>query len=256
MRITVCELPHEAAPLHAAWEALCRHTAGHASELLLLPEFAMLEPVWESPCVEAERWIGAKTAFGAWLTRFPQLGVAFVVGTRPVTRNGRPYNEAFLWSRDAGLTSLRGKHFMPNEAGGWEAKWFARGDPAFPVYRADEFAFGVNICTEVWALETYGEYARRGVHAVLTPRATSLATTAKWIAAGIVAAVRAGAFSLSSNRVDPSGACGGAGWIIDPDGEVLARTSAAEPFATMEIDLDLAVDALRTYPRYVFQPLS
>jgi N-carbamoylputrescine amidase len=57
---------------------------------------------------------------------------------------------------------------------------------------------------------------------------------------------------MSSNRVDASGACGGVGWIISPDGEILARTSAAEPFATLEIDLDLAAAARRTYPRYVF----
>jgi N-carbamoylputrescine amidase len=73
---------------------------------------------------------------------------------------------------------------------------------------------------------------------------------------GVVAAVRSGAFSLSSNRVDPTGGCGGGGWIIDPAGEVLAVTSAAEPFATRELDLSQAAAAKDSYPRYVFTESS
>jgi hypothetical protein len=90
----------------------------------------------------------------------------------------------------------------------------------------------VNICTELWALETIAGYAVQQVHAILSPRATATATFEKWLAVGRVAAVRSGAYSLSSNRVDPTGTCGGAGWILDPDGRLLALTSADEPFAT------------------------
>ena len=96
--------------------------------------------------------------------------------------------------------------------------------------------FGLNICTELWALESYAAYAERGVQVILSPRATAATTMAKWFAAGVVAAVRSGAFSLSSNRVDPTGACGGGGWIIGPDGEVLARTSPEAPWVTVDID--------------------
>ena len=83
----------------------------------------------------------------------------------------------------------------------------------------------------------YAAYAQRGVQAILSPRATARATTAKWLSVGVVAAVRSGAFSLSSNRVDPTGACGGVGWIISPDGEILATTTRDVPFATIDIDL-------------------
>jgi hypothetical protein len=41
-------------------------------------------------------------------------------------------------------------------------------------------------------------------------------------------------------------------WIIDPAGEILATTSAAEPSATREVGLAEAVEAKRSYPRYVF----
>jgi N-carbamoylputrescine amidase len=166
--------------------------------------------------------------------------------------NGRRLDQGYLWSAAAGVRPLRSKYHMPEEPGTWEATWFDRGDPEFPAFRAGSASFGLNICTELWALETYSTYAASGVELVLSPRATEAATMARWLALGVVAAVRSGAFGLSSNRVDPTGACGGGGWIIDPDGEMLALTSAAEPFATRELDLAKAAKARESYPRSVF----
>jgi N-carbamoylputrescine amidase len=86
----------------------------------------------------------------------------------------------------------------------------------------------------------------------VAPRATSAGTSGKWLSAGVVAAVRSGAFSVSSNRVDPTGACGGGGWIVSPDGEILGMTTRYLPFVTMDIDLNLPAAARESYPRYLF----
>lgn len=252
MRVTVCELPHEPEALAHAWAALCEHTVRHASELVLLPEFAMLNPLWQDEVFDASRWASTQSLSDVWLHRLSQLHAAHVVGTRPITIAGRPFNQGFLWS-PAGLTPLRRKFYLPDEPGNWEARWFDRGDPNFPDYRAGACSFALNICTELWALDTYAAYAARGVQLILSPRATAAATTAKWLSIGVVAAVRSGAFSLSSNRVDPSGACGGVGWIIDPSGTIVAQTSANAPFATA--DVDLPASTRDDYPRYVFSRL-
>jgi len=251
MRVTVCELPHEPSALDAAWSALCKHTAANASELVLLPELAMVDPVWESDRFDARRWIEIETLARMQLRRLPELRADYVVGTRPVRLNGRA-NQGYLWSVATGIQPLRSKYFLPEEPGNWEATWFQGGDREFPAFHAGPVPFGLNICTELWALETYAAYAALGVKLLLSPRATSSATLRKWLAAGIVGAVRSGAFSLSSNRVEPTGRCGGGGWIIDPNGEVLARTSAAEPFATRDVDLTESAHARNSYPRYVF----
>ncbi len=255
MRVTVCELPHEPEALAAAWAALCEHTRAHRSELVLLPELAMVEPVWESDRFDSARWSAIEALSDEWLRRLPELQVEHVVGTRPWCSGGRRLNQAWLRSYtggDVGIHPLRSKYFMPEEPGTWEATWFDRGDPEFPAFHAGPASFGVNVCSELWALETYGAYAALGVDLLLSPRATALETTETWLALGTVAAVRSGAFSLSSNRVDPSGACGGGGWIIDPSGALLAFTSAAEPFATLDVDLRKAEKAQTSYPRYVF----
>ena len=255
MRVTVCELPHEPDALAAAWAALCERTVRRSSELVLLPEFSMVDPVWKEESFDAARCHEAVALSDVWLQRLPELRVTHVVGTGPVTIDGRPFIQGFLWSAPGTLIPLRRKLFLPDEPGSWEARWFDRGDPDFPDYRAGACSFALNICTELWAVETYAGYATRGVPLILSPRATAAATTAKWLSAGVVAAVRSGAFSPSSNRVEPTGTCGGVGWIIDPCGQVLAQTTRDTPFATMDIDLSLSAAAQSGYPCYVFSGL-
>jgi N-carbamoylputrescine amidase len=248
MRVTVCELPHEPEALAAAWAGLCAHTSQHRSELVLLPEFALVDPVWEEEQFDQSRWTAIEARSDTWLGRLPELGAEHVVGTRPASIDGRPFNQGYLWSHRSGVTPLRSKFFLPDEPGNWEASWFDRGDLAFPAFQAGALSFGLNICTELWALETYAGYTALGVQAVLAPRATAAATTTKWLSVGVVAAVRSGAFSLSSNRVDPTGTCGGTGWIISPDGQILAITTPESPFATIDIDLAASAAARLSYP--------
>jgi N-carbamoylputrescine amidase len=250
MRVTVCDLPHDPKALAAAWAALCEHTVHHSSELVLLPEFAMLEPLWQDEIFDAARWEAAEELSEVWQHRLAELRVAHVVGTRPVTIDGRRFNQGFLWSTPGDIAPLRRKFYLPNEPGSWEGRWFDRGDSDFPDYHAGACSFALNICTELWALDTYAAYAARGVQLILSPRATAAATTAKWLSLGVVAAVRSGAFSLSSNRVDPTGACGGVGWIIDPYGNILAQTNVDAPFATVDIDLSASAAAQNEYPGY------
>jgi len=253
MRVTVCELPHEPMALAHAWAELCRHTSRHGSELVLLPEFAFVEPVWEAEAFDPCRWVAALAQSDTGLELLPQLGAAYVVGARPVSIDGRPFNEGFIWTQAGGLTPLRRKFFLPDGPGNWEARWLDKGDAAFPPFHAGTLTFGLNICTELWALETYSAYAEQNVQVILSPRATGAATRAKWLSAGVVAAVRSGAFSVSSNRVDPTGACGGAAWIVSPTGRVLASTTPYAPFATIDIDLTASVAAHDGYPCNVFR---
>jgi N-carbamoylputrescine amidase len=66
--------------------------------------------------------------------------------------------------------------------------------------------------------------------------------------------VCSGAYCLSSNLWHPSGgqtACGGLGWIISPEGDILAETNETKPFATIEVDLELARSSKANYPRYL-----
>ena len=111
------------------------------------------------------------------------------------------------------------------------------------------------ICTELWFFEHAREYSKHGIHLLVCPRVSPQSSVDKWIAAGQAAAVVSGAFCLSSNLSGPnieSIEFGGVGWIIGPEeGSVLGVTSPIKPFLTVEIDIEKAEKAKRTYPRYV-----
>ena len=142
---------------------------------------------------------------------------------------------------------------MPEEPGSWEATWFREGRSGVSrVSRRCGLVRLQHLHRAVGAGDLRGLRLARRRARVCRRAQRHWQRRTKWLAAGVVAAVRSGAFSLSSNRVDPTGACGGGGWIIDPAGEVLAITSAAEPFATRDIDLTKAAKAKESYPRYVF----
>jgi N-carbamoylputrescine amidase len=69
-----------------------------------------------------------------------------------------------------------------------------------------------------------------------------------------MAAIVSGCYVLTSNRsgMDSKGQeFGGRGWIVDPNGDMVAQTSAASSVATYTVDLDHVATAQREYPCYV-----
>ena len=106
MRATVCELPYQPALLEPAWKSLAAHVRSERSELVLLPEFAFAEPVWESTPFDPTRWAAAVALSDAWTARLHELGATWVVGARPVTVDGRHYNEGFAWSAQGGIAGV------------------------------------------------------------------------------------------------------------------------------------------------------
>ena len=254
MRVTVCELPHDAAPLSEAWTGLVEHCRNEQSEVVVLPEMPFSEWLAATKDVDLERWEASVETHLEWIDRFGELGAPLVVSARPLTIHGIRHNEGFIWHDGLYVGSHR-KYYLPDEDGYWEATWYQRGPaPEYPVLSAGEFDLGILLCTEVWFTEHARSLGSRGISLLATPRATEWSTRERWLLGGRAAAIMAGAFGLSSNHsgVDERGMeWGGYGWIVDPNGEVLATTSVDEPFATVDIDLLDAVRAKATYPRYV-----
>jgi N-carbamoylputrescine amidase len=176
------------------------------------------------------------------------------MGTRPVLDKGTPHNDAFVWQPQAGASFAHRKYYLPNEPGFWEATWYRRAaTPSFQAVQAGDVKVGFMICSDLWFGEHARGYARQGIHILANPRATERASVDKWIAAGRTLAVMAGAYCLSSNHAGETigVAFGGTGWVIDPNGLLLATTSDQQPFVTVEIDPALAEAAKTIYPRDV-----
>ena len=254
MKATVCQLSNEPDRFEEDWHALAWHVCEQGSDLVLLPElpfhpwFALTRQ--QDPAV----WQAVVADHRAWEDRLSELGAPLILSTRAAERGGMRHNEGYLWEVGSGIRPAHSKYYLPEDEGFWESSWYQRGDGRFDPIQAGPLSIGFLICTEIWFLHRAREYGKRGVQVIACPRATGKATTQKWLVAGRAAAVVSGAYCLSSNRISAENSpadLGGLGWIVDPDGEVLALTSPQDPFITCDIDLSLADHAKTTYPRYV-----
>ncbi len=255
MKVTVCELRNDVDALKEDWQALVGHVKKTGSEFVLLPEMPFFHWLARTRQVNSAQWEESVNAHDTWLSRLTELAPAGVAGTRPVLKDGKRLNEAFVWQKTTGCAGVHTKYYLPNEPEFWEASWYERGSGDFAAAAIKNTQVGFLICTELWFNKHAREYSQQGVHLLLCPRATPKSTVDKWIAGGRTAAVVSGAFCLSSNLGGStvSGAeYGGTGWIIEPEeGAVLGVTSQQQPFLTLDINLCVAESAKHTYPRYV-----
>lgn len=253
-RVTVVQFPDSTSELEAAFAALVEHTRREQPQLVLLPEMPFHPWLAHTEQVDPAAWQAAVDAHEEWLPRLAALGAAAVLGSRPVLHAGAPHNDAFIWQADGARFAHR-KHYLPNEPGFWEATWYRPSAVAnFQAAEAAGLKVGFMICSDLWFGEHARSYARQGIHILANPRATEAQSVEKWIAGGTALAVMSGAYCLSSNRAGAGRGgvrFGGAGWVISPDGVLLARTTDAQPFATVEIDPAFAEAAKHTYPRDV-----
>ncbi len=253
MRVTVCQMRDDRDDFESDWMDLCAHIRSEGSDLVLLPEMPFARWFAVVRAFDASAWREALDAHRRWEQRISELTVPCVISTRPAERGATRLNEAFLVTHDSSR-GIHDKRYLPDEEGYWEASWYEAGDGAFDPVEIGRATIGVQICTELWMLDVSREYGRRGVGIIVVPRATPATSRERWLVGGRAGAIVSGAFCLSSNRTGVSSTgdeFAGLGWIIDPDGEVLAVTSDREPFVTRDIDLEHATAAKATYPRYV-----
>lgn len=246
MKIAVCEVPDEAMP-SAAWDRLLSILAGTASDLLVLPELAGTRAFWVDPQFDPAVWREAIQQTAVVVDAVKGFGARRVIGSRAVEKDGRRLNESYLWTADSGFVAGRSKAWFPQMKGAWEATWFHGGSKEVAPVQDEGLSVATLLCTEVIVSETPRLLGKSGVQLIAVPRATG--GHQRWEVATRMAAISAGAFVVTANRRGTAFA--GGSWIIGPDGDELARTSEQLPVATIEVDLSLADQAKRTYPRNV-----
>lgn len=255
MKVTVCELNPGDGARDEDLSALAAHIKQEQSDFLLLPEMTFSNWLAAGPAPDAAKWDEAVESHTRYINKLSFLGAKAIIGTRPITNaSGSRRNQAYVWGEETGAHGFHEKYYLPDEPGYWEHSWYDRGDRKFDTARALNMRIGIQICTEMWFFEWARHYAKSKIDLLCVPRATTHEGLDRWLAGGRSAAVCAGAYCLSSNLWRPKSDkanCGGMGWIIDPDGNVLAATDQTKKFATAEINLEQARAAKTTYPRYV-----
>jgi N-carbamoylputrescine amidase len=250
--VTVTQLHHDADRFQHDWDALTAHVARVRPNLVLLPELPFSRWFGATRAVDRAVWAQAEREHDEWITRLSALDADVILSTRPITdsTDHQCYNEGFAYTRDGSVIAAHRKAYLPEEDGYYEASWYQRAAPRFDAIRVQPACIGFLICSELWFMQHARAYGKQGAHLIVTPRMTDPDGGRKWLIGGQACAIISGAYSLSSNRYGTELA-GGQGWVIDPDGRVLAITTEHTPFATVTLDLAQADAAKHSYPRYV-----
>ncbi|MGO1117295.1 carbon-nitrogen hydrolase family protein [Rhodovibrionaceae bacterium A322] len=255
MKVTVCQLDNRPEELVKDLARLAEHVKENESDFLLVPEMSFSRWLAADKNPDADKWAAAVESHNQQIEKLHELNAKAVMGTRPIVNDqGSRRNLAYIWTPENGAQGVHEKFYMPDEEGYWEHTWYDRGVEQFDLCRALGMRIGVQICTEMWFFEWARHYGRGRADLLCVPRATPHGSLTRWLAGGQAAAASSGAYCLSSNLWAPEGDfanCGGLGWIIDPEANILAQTTPDDPFATVEIDLDFARHSKTTYPRYV-----
>lgn len=248
-RVTVCELPDDP-DFSPSWERLSATIASDTPDLVVLPELPFSCWFCIGQGSDDSVWDQAVATHRQTAERLCGSGVPIVFSTPVNSPEGRR-NVARI--AGGGLdVETHAKRHLPDEEGYWEGSWYDAGDRDPKPVAVGGASVATRLCTEMWNFDTARRLGCLGADIIAIPRTTPLSSRERWICGGRAAAISAGAYCLSSNRSGEgaSGAFGGAGWVIDPDGEIIAVTSASCPIVTCEIDLGAARQAKSTYPRY------
>ena len=254
MKITVCELHPDMLPQSADWRAFASRVKREKPDILLLNEMPF--GPWIAAGEQPDRSVIAlsQRLHQQGIAQLQELGVPTILGTRAADHDGHNVNEAFVWTEEKGAAGVHTKQFFPDEPGFYEARWFDAGQRHFRTVDAGALRVGFLICSEVMFNEHARHYGRSGAHLIAAPRATPAGSLGRWLVALRMAAIVSGCYVASSNRggTDSKGQrFGGCGWIVDPNGELVAQTSAVTPVASYDLDLDFAARAQREYPCYI-----
>jgi N-carbamoylputrescine amidase len=252
MRVTVCQLHNARSAFGVDWDHLVEHVKSQRSEMILLPEMPFY-PWFPTPReFDAAVWREAVAAHDAWEKRLSELMPAIALGTRPVDFGALRYSAGFMWNENESITeTMHVKSCLSNEQGAWETTWFERAVPDFEAATVGAARVGMLIGLELWMTDQARFYGEDGVHVIAIPRVDRSGdgdidvANNEWLDGGRTAATAAGAYCISSSRGARGNSAGGMGWIIAPNGRVLATTSSERPFATMDIDLN----AVSQHPR-------
>lgn len=251
MRVTVCRLQNERDDgFPAEWDRLVKHVRAQGSSIVLLPEMPFFPWFPVARRFDARTWNAAVSAHEQWQTRLSELEPAVALGTRPSNYGDVRYSTGFWWNRNESLVeSIHAKSRLCSEKDAWETSWYEAAYPAFEVSIVNGIGIGMLIGAELWIPGQAGRYGEDGARLIAVPRVDhsaggDIGAADAWLDGCREAARTSGAYCISSTRVTHAAPTGSAGWIIAPDGRILATADANEPIVTADvaITLDVASD--------------
>jgi deaminated glutathione amidase len=224
-----------------------RAAAVDGAELVVLPERLDIRGAASDYLTGAEPLDGRPISWARELAR--ELGIDLVAGSVAERREGheRVSNTSVHVGPDGELRALYRKiHMFDVEVGGVEYRESEHSEPADEVVlseTADGVRLGLTICYDLRFPELYRILALRGARVITVPaNFTRVTGEAHWEVLLRARAIENQVFVIApgqGRRSGPEGDSYGNSMIVDPWGEVLAR-SPMEGEGFIAADLDLA----------------
>ena len=166
-------------------------------------------------------------------------------------KSGRRHNTALVFDPAGTLVASYRKLHLPEENGFWETRHYEPGDDLPSVVDAFGMRLGLQVCSDVNRPEGSLILSALGAEAIISPRATEVATFERWKTVFIANAITSCAYVLSVARPRPELGVplGGPSFAVTPTGEVLAETT--EPIALVTLYRTVVEEARRRYPGYL-----
>lgn len=255
MKICAVEFPDEQNLYARTLEGIAQHVSETNPDLLVLPEMPFAPWVFHADTYDEETWQHTVENHAHWLGQLSTAIPTPIITSRPITRDQKNLNEALYMDHSRDIHSLRAKRYLPNDFPALERVWFHEGEAAGAVFDIQGNKFGIQLCSEIMYTETPRKLAENDVDVIVQSRATG--DHPRWRAASLLAASTAGSYVVGANRrsVERDWFTGGS-WVYSPEGELLAETSAATPFVTVEVDLRRVTNAQAEYPVTMFKHYS
>ncbi len=250
-RVAVVESDPELRAGSEAWDQLIAELDRAKPDLLVLNELPFGPWLAARDRFDADAWQASIADHEVAIAALPQLGPPAVIGTRPALLEGRRCNQAFLWTREAGLSHPHTKQHIPNSPGYRETTWTAPGPQRFATVDLGVLRVGILICTDIMFTEHARAYGRAGAHLIAVPRATPPGAAAIFEAALRMTAIISGCYVASSNRRGRDGAgeaFGGRGCVFDPMGDLVTQTSARQRLRLHEVSTGYVAWKQTVYP--------
>jgi len=252
-RVAVGEFDPELRSGSQAWNHLARSLERASPDLLLLCELSFGQWLSSREEFDPDLWQRSIEAHQEGVAALGELGVPVVLGSRSIEIEGLRCNESFVWTPTTGAIGVHTKQHIPDSPGYRETTWYQQGERHFRVVEAGSLALKIGFlnCTDVMFSEHARHYGRDGAELIVVPRVSPPLTATFFRVAIQMAAVCSGCYVASSNRtgIDSVGEqFEGAGYVVDPLGEIVARTSLLSPLVVHDIDTDFVAWKRPLYP--------
>lgn len=257
-KLAVCQLRTEleqSATMEKA-ERMVREAAANGAQVVCLPE--MYNCPYSKEYFKKYAALGHESAAAAMSAWAKDCGILLIGGSVPETEDGNIYNSCFVFDKEGKRIARHRKvHLFDVDIPGMrfrESSTFTPGRD-ITVFDTEFGRMGAAVCYDVRFPELFRAMAMRGAEIIFLPAQFNMSTGPRhWEMTLRSRAVDNELFFVGAAAARYEGfhyECWGHSMVVDPFGDVIARTDEKEGILYADIDLNRVDEVRRRLPTFL-----